>query len=125
MSFFSDWIFWKFERGSVQYDIMVTLILLFVFVIPRFVDFKDKPAPDVAIRHREVLVKSAGTQGDASRFVYEIRAEDLNGATGDADLRAAMARVIAPISGDVTIQKYTPVIDTKGHIIAYDATVLR
>ena len=26
---------WKFERGSLAYDIMVILILLFIFVVPR------------------------------------------------------------------------------------------
>jgi hypothetical protein len=125
MSLFSNYIFWKYERGSVQYDVMVTLILLFLFVTPRFVDFKDKPAPVVPIRTSEVLVKTAGTEGDAQRFVYEIRVEDLNGAQTDADRRAAMLRVITPIAGDVTLQKYAPVLDTKGRTVAYDATVLR
>jgi hypothetical protein len=26
---------WKFDRGSLAYDIMVILILLFIFVMPR------------------------------------------------------------------------------------------
>jgi hypothetical protein len=125
MSVINNYIFWKYERGSIQYDVMVTLILLFVFVTPHYIDFKDKPAPVVPIRASEVLVKEAGTQGDASRLIYEVRAEDLNGATTDTDLRAAMTRVIQPISGDVTIQKVTPVQDTHGHIVAYDATILR
>ncbi len=33
----------SYERGSLHYDIMVTLILLFIFVSPHFINFKDKP----------------------------------------------------------------------------------
>jgi len=29
------------------------------------------------------------------------------------------------MAGGVTLQKYTPVLDAKGQIVAYDATVLR
>src|SRR4051812_49860253 len=37
------YILWSYERGSLHYDIMVTLILLFVFVSPYFINFNDKP----------------------------------------------------------------------------------
>lgn len=121
MRLLGSYFFWAYERGSVQYDVMVTLILLFLFVGPRFIDFKDKPVPAVPIRASEVLVKNAAN-GDLR---YEVRAEDLGDASGDADLRKALLRVIQPISGDVTIQGYQPVVDTKGKIVAYDATVKR
>jgi hypothetical protein len=121
MRLLGSYIFWAYERGSVQYDVMVTLILLFIFVGPRFIDFKDKPVTTVPIRASEVLVKSA-SNGDLK---YEVRAEDLGGAAGDVDLRVALLRVIEPISGDVTIVGYQPVVDTKGKVVAYDATVKR
>ena len=121
MRLLGSYFFWAYERGSVQYDVMVTLILLFIFVGPRFIDFKDKPVPTVPIRASEVLVKSAAN-GDLS---YEVRAEDLGEVAGDADLRKALLRVIEPISGDVTIEGYQPVLDTKGKVVAYDATVKR
>jgi len=35
-------VFWDFPRGSWQYDLVVVLILLFIFVIPREV-FHDQP----------------------------------------------------------------------------------
>jgi hypothetical protein len=121
MRLLGSYIFWAYERGSVQYDVMVTLILLFILVGPRFIDFKDKPVTTVPIRASEVLVKNAAN-GDLR---YEVRAEDLGGAYGDADLRKALLRVIQPISGDVTIEGYQPVVDTKGKVVAYDATVKR
>lgn len=121
MRLLGSYFFWAYERGSVQYDVMVTLILLFIFVGPRFIDFKDKPVTTVPIRASEVLVKNAAN-GDLR---YEVRVEDLGGASGDADLRKALLRVIQPISGDVTLEGYQPVVDTKGKVVAYDATVKR
>jgi hypothetical protein len=35
-------ILWDFPRGSWQYDVMVGLILVFIFVIPKTV-FRDQP----------------------------------------------------------------------------------
>jgi hypothetical protein len=29
------------------------------------------------------------------------------------------------MAGDVTLEKYSPVVDTKGNIVAYDATISR
>src|SRR5438309_9818566 len=37
------YIFWSYERGTIHYDIMVTLILLFVFLTPYWINYKDKP----------------------------------------------------------------------------------
>ena len=120
-----NFIFWSYERGSIQFDIMVTLIILFVFVSPHFINFNDKPVSVVPIRSSEVLVKAAGTEGNDARFIYEIRAEDLHGATTPDEINAAILRVIEPMSGAVTLESYKPITDTQGKIIAYDATVLR
>ena len=120
-----SYFFWSYERGSFHYDVMVTAILLFVFVSPHFIDFKDKPVKTVPLRASEVLVKEAGSSGNEARFIYEIRVEDLGGASTDAEIKTALLRVIEPIAGDVTLAQYTAVPDTKGKIVAYDATVLR
>jgi hypothetical protein len=125
MKFLRTYIFWTYERGSFHYDIMVTLILLFLFVSPRFINFKDKPVATLPLKHSEVLVKEQQNSGSEARFVYEVRVDDLHGATTDPEITAAILNVIEPISGDVTLQKYTPIRDTKGRIVAYDATVIR
>ncbi|HZL25390.1 MAG TPA: hypothetical protein VFC39_02535 [Acidobacteriaceae bacterium] len=121
MRLLGSYIFWSYERGSVQYDVMVTAILLFIFVGPRFIDFKDKPVTTVPIRASEVLVKNAAN-GD---LTYELRVEDLGNASTDDERRAAIKRVIEPISGDVKVESYRAVVDTKGKVVAYDATVKR
>jgi hypothetical protein len=120
-----SYIFWAYERGSFQYDVMVTLILLFMFVSPHYINFHDRPVETVALHASEVLVKEAGREGDSSRFVYQIRADEMGGAKTDAEIRAAIMRVVEPISGEVTVEKYEPVKDAQGNVIAYDAWVLR
>lgn len=126
---FRSYFWWSYERGSFHYDVMVTLILLFLFLGPRFIDFKDHPVETVALHSSEVLVKEAGSNGDVSRFLYQIRADDLHqyisGDENDASIRAAILRAVEPIAGEVTLERYEPVRDAQGHLIAYDAWVTR
>ncbi|HMF65742.1 MAG TPA: hypothetical protein VK608_16765 [Edaphobacter sp.] len=120
-----SYFWWTYERGSFHYDVMVTLILLFLFLSPRLIDFKDKPVETVALHASEVLVKEAGSTEESSRFLYQIRADDMGGAATDSERRAAILRVIEPISGEVTLERYEPIYDAQGKVIAYDAWVLR
>lgn len=125
-----SYFWWTYERGSFHYDVMVTLILIFLFLGPRFIDFKDRPVETVALHSSEVLVKEAGTTDGSSRFIYQIRADDIQQATkgtatDDADLRSAIVRIIEPIAGEVTLERYEPVRDAQGRIIAYDAWITR
>ncbi len=120
-----SYFFWTYDRGSIHFDIMVTAILLFLFVSPHYIDFKDRPVETVALHSSEVLVKEAGMSGDRARFIYQIRADDMGHASTDAERRAAMLRLIEPISGEVTVVRYEEVKDASGHTIAYNATVLK
>jgi hypothetical protein len=120
-----NYIFWAYERGSFHYDVMVTAILVFMFVSPHLIDFKDKPVETVALHASEVLVREAGVSGGSSRFIYQVRADDMSGARSDPERRAAILRVIEPISGEVSLERYEPIRDTQGKIVAYNAWVLR
>jgi hypothetical protein len=124
MKILRSYFFWTYERGSFHYDVMVTLILVFLFVSPRFINFKDRPVPEIPMQKSEVLVKSARGSAGEAQFVYEIRVDDLHGAKTDPEIRRAILNVVEPIAGAVTLEKYTPVADTKGHVVAYDATIV-
>lgn len=119
------YLFWTYERGSLHYDVMVTLILIFLFVSPHLIDFKDRPAETTALQSSEVLVKEAGSRNGNSRFVYQIRAEDMASAKSEAQRQAAFLRLIEPISGEVSLEHYEPVKDAAGKVIAYNVWVLR
>jgi hypothetical protein len=121
---FRSYFFWTYERGSLHYDVMVTIILLFLFLGPRFIDFKARPVAEVPLQPRQVLVRHAGYSAGAEHLIYTVRASELHGATGTALQDAAM-QIIQPISGPVTVEHISPVQDTSGKTVAYDVTVRR
>jgi hypothetical protein len=109
-----SYVFWTYERGSFHYDVMVTLILVFLFVSPRLLNFHERPpAPDMAAS--EVLVKTDGPRG----FIYEIGADQVDKASDPAQLEEFFQRSITPISGDVTIDHYETVKDPHGKLKSY------
>ena len=120
-----NYLFWTYERGSFHYDVMVTLILLFLFISPRLIDFHDRPIPEVPQRASEVLVRNAGDGATGFRFVYEIRADDLRGTHSAAELQTRIADIVHNIAGDAEVEHIKPVTDPHGRTVAYDATVLR
>jgi hypothetical protein len=123
-----SYFWWSYERGSFHYDVMVSAILLFLFVSPHFIDFKDRPVETVALTPSEVLVKQTGVTNGNPRLVYQIRSDVPGGpqvAQTEPERREAILRVIEPISGVVTIERDEPVLDAHGKIIAYNAWVVR
>ena len=123
-----NYLFWTYERGSLHYDVMVTLILLFLFLSPHLIDFHDRPIPEVPQRSSEVLVRDAGSEGlpgTERRFVYEIRADDLRSAQSPAELHRQVERTVQTIAGAAQVESIKPVTDPHGRIVAYAATVRR
>ncbi len=120
-----NYLFWTYERGSLHYDVMVTAILLFLFVSPRFLKYNDQPVETVALHSSEVLVKEAGRKGDRARFIYQVRADDMGHPANEAELDAAILRLVEPISGEVTLDHHEEVKDSNGRVVAYNAWVLR
>ena len=123
-----SYFFWTYERGSFHYDVMVSVILIFLFVSPHLIDYKDRPVETIALHASEVLVREAGRSGAGSRFIFEIRADQPGGPQSsqtEDERRAAILRVVEPISGEVTLEKVDPVLDTHGKVVAYNAWVVR
>src|SRR5437870_11129419 len=81
------YILWSYERGSLHYDVMVTLILLFVFVSPFWINFKDKPIDRVP-HQTGVVIQPDGHGG----FIYQIEASALS-AKDDGGLRRQMLAI--------------------------------
>ena len=96
---------------------MVTLILLFVFVSPYFINYKDKPVE--RIPHLTGVVVVPGAKGE---LIYQIQASAVNAAAGE-DVRRQLEQIIEPISGAVSITKYETVKDASGHTKSYKVWV--
>ena len=110
------YILWSYERGSLHYDIMVTLILLFVFISPHVINFKDKPVEHVP--HLTGVVVVPGAKGE---LIYQIQASAVNAEGGD--VRGQLERIIEPISGAVSITNVETVSDAKGQLQSYKVWV--
>ncbi len=106
------YFWWTYPRGSVPYDVMVTLILAFIFITPIFVNFRDKPQEKPA-RQAEVVVQQVG-----DGFLYKVDAANVKNGS-DAEIRESLLRVIEPISGSVTIDKYQELRDGNHNLVAY------
>jgi hypothetical protein len=114
-----SYILWQHERGTLHYDIMVTLILLFIFLSPYWINFNDKPVPH-NLHPTEVVV----TRDMQDGLVYEIPATAIS-AGDDAAVNAQLLRMIEAISGAVTIERYEGVPDHDGKVQSYRVWVKR
>jgi hypothetical protein len=107
------YVFWTYERGSMHYDVMVTLILAFIFIAPHFVNFRDKPAAH--LKHpNQVIVTRDGQDG----FIYEVSAEELS-LGADSDVKSELAHALEPLLGEVQIARYEILRNNRGKITAY------
>ena len=111
------YVLWTYERGTIHYDVMVTLILVFIFVSPFYIKYGDKPVARVP-HPTEVLV----TPDAGGGFIYQIDAASV-ATTADDSMREEMLRVIEPIAGDVTVMKYEPIRDSSGRVVSYKVWV--
>ncbi|HWX55666.1 MAG TPA: hypothetical protein VN176_13845 [Verrucomicrobiae bacterium] len=114
---FKSYVFWTYDRGSFHYDVMVTLILVFIFVTPHFLDFKDKPSQRVQHPNTVEVIPNG-----ANGFIYQADAAAVDAQDQDM-VRANFLRLIKPIAGPVTIDRIEPVRDRIGRIVAYRAWV--
>jgi len=113
------YILWSYERGSLHYDIMVTLILIFVFVSPIYINFNDKPV--------ERNPHPTGVEvipDDRGGLIYLIPASAVSMGNG-IDIRQQLQRIVEPISGAVSVTKYETVKDPVGHVQTYKVWVVK
>jgi hypothetical protein len=111
------YILWQYERGTLHYDIMVTLILIFIFVSPRVINFNDKPIGRNP--HPTDVVVTTDLDG---HLIYQVAASAITPGDDQA-VREQLLRIIEPISGAVSIVTYESV--SKGNVQSYKVVVRR
>jgi hypothetical protein len=114
-----SYVLWQHERGTLHYDIMVTLILIFVLFSPYWINFNDKPSARNS--HPSGVVVTPDAQG---RLLYLIEGSAISPGD-DRSVRQQLLRIIEPISGGVSIVQYETVADGKGHVQSYKVLVQR
>ncbi len=104
-----SFIFWSYERGTWQYDLMCALILAFIFLTPHGT-FTDCPRPAPG-----QVVAVSGTNGPA----YRIDATVLAGSVRSLQLSAR--QVLEEVTGRrIKIRQMRPILDAQGHVAAYE-----
>jgi hypothetical protein len=103
------YIWWMYPRGSVHYDVMVTLILAFIFLAPLWINFRDKPI-ERSPNQTEVVVKPNG-----NGFIYTVDAAAVKPGS-DEEVRESLLRVIEPIAGEIKIDRYEAARDNKRNV---------
>src|SRR5258708_29030522 len=103
-----SYLFWTHDRGSFHYDVMVTLILVFIFFGPRFIAFKDQPAEHLPHRtsveitpdgnNGFICLVEASTLDGQSKDAQSKDAQSSGDARSDSAVRASLLRVIRPIA---------------------------
>ena len=107
-----SYLWWTHERGSVHYDVMVTLILAFIFLTPRWIHYGDQPKPDWPTNVIRVSVNPAGG------MIYDVPVELVH-ATGFAPTSQQLADSIAPVSGRVAVDRWQAEREIGGRIVAW------
>jgi hypothetical protein len=111
-----SYIWWTHKRGSFHYDVMVTLILLFIFLAPRWVNFNDKPAERTPHPTGVVVIP------DAQGFIYQIDAAAVKG-KDEVAVKGDLVNIIEPIAGEIELIRYEAVRDSRGKVTSYKAWV--
>ena len=114
-----SYILWQHERGTLHYDIMVTLILIFIFFSPRVINFNDKPI--YRNPHPTEVVVTSDMEG---HLLYQVEANAVKDGD-DASVRDQLLHIIEPISGAVLIVNYEAVRDHKGKVQSYKVLAKR
>jgi hypothetical protein len=114
--FLKSYLWWTHERGSVHFDVMVTLILAFIFIAPRFVNFGDRPKPDWPPDEIRASVDPAGG------MIYEVPVEMIHLASAgptNEPTNQELASAIAPMTGSITVDRKQAVKEIGGRVVAW------
>jgi hypothetical protein len=109
-----SYLFWTYPRGSFHYDVMVTLILIFLFVSPRLINYRDRPQETLTAT-KDILVRANGPNA----LTFQIGADQLVDTSSDEKLKAELLQRIQTVSGNLQIDRYRAEKDASGHVTQY------
>lgn len=115
-------IFWSYERGSWQYDIIVLLILAFIFLTPSGW-FHDRPRLQLSdLRHVQGIVEVGHTD---KTWVYQLDAR-LVDSLGEIPPREAVHQLLLQrVKPPFSIESVKPILGRGDVILGYTVEVKR
>lgn len=107
------YLFWTHDRGSIPYDVMVTLILAFIFITPHLWHYGDQPQLPQETRKSVVVHTAPGGE-----LVFNIPASRVKAAPSNA-IQPQLERDVRAISGAVTVDRVEAMKDSTGKVTGY------
>lgn len=108
-----SYFYWTYPRGSFHYDVMVTLILVFIFVTPHLWNYDDKPSV-LSFPAHPMTVTSDGGRG----MIITVDASDVlvGAAAPDSEVKKALRKAVEPVAGDaVFVERWELERDENGN----------
>jgi hypothetical protein len=113
-SVLKSYFYWTYPRGSMNYDVMVTLILLFIFITPHLWNYGDQPASATSLAHPIQVI------GDGGRgVVVTLKASDvpIPADASNRETKQILRSAIEPVTGDaVFVERWETVRDSQGNL---------
>jgi hypothetical protein len=109
-----SYFYWTYPRGNFHYDVMVTLILLFIFVTPHLWDYGDRPSRPAGPSH-PIQVIGDGGHG----LIVTVAASDVivPPSASINETRNVLRKAIEPVTGDaVSVVKWETATDAQGNL---------
>jgi hypothetical protein len=115
-------VFWSYERGTWQYDLIVLAILAFIFLSPHSW-FNDRPTLELTdLRHQQGFVEMGhGKQG--WRYLVDARLVESFAATKPED--AIQIILSRQLHQPFTVLSIVPIIDKNKVVLGYTVLVSR
>jgi hypothetical protein len=110
-----SYFYWTYSRGTFHYDVMVTLILLFIFVTPHLWDYGDKPSRASGPAHPIQIVGDGG-----HGVIVSLQASDVTIPEGasDREVKKALRQAIEPVTSDaVFVERWETAKDAQGNLV--------
>ncbi len=109
-----SYFYWTYPRGSFHYDIMVTLILLFIFVTPHLWDYGATPSSIAASDHSFVVVPN----GRGVIISVQASAVSIPAGASDREVKSILRKAIEPVTGDdVYVEHWETATDSQGNLM--------
>lgn len=113
-------IFWIYERGSWQYDVICAVILAFIFLTPR-AWFNDRPSLGLSdLRHRQGVIEIGRTRAGSQYLVDSRLVDSLSPMKPDQAVRSILQ---GRLNHPVTIKSMEPVLDKHNVMLGYSVVV--
>lgn len=113
-------VFWAYERGTWQYDVILVVILAFIFLTPR-TWFEDRPTLQMTdLRHNQGVVEVGHSKNGWSYLVDARLVESLAPQKPEDAIREILRRRLPK---PFTVKSVDPVRDRNNVVLGYTVVV--